>query len=322
MNGRILLVEDDPPLLRAYQRTLERAGFRVEEAQDGEQALERFRQTTVDLVLSDLAMPAISGLEILRRVRANDPDIPVILMTASPAVESAAEALEHGALRYLRKPVDLDLLISTVSKAIRDYRLARAKRRALADLAAQGTTFDDTEELSLTFARGAETLWAALQPIVRWSSKRLCGYEALMRCGEPKLPHPGALLSAAERLGCLDELGRAMRARVAERIPEAPPEALLFVNLHAQDLRDDQLLSGAAPLSRYATRVVLEITERAALEGLPDLRGRMDALRALGYRIAVDDLGAGYAGLSSFTALRPDIVKVDMSLVRDVHLGA
>jgi EAL domain-containing protein (putative c-di-GMP-specific phosphodiesterase class I) len=63
--------------------------------------------------------------------------------------------------------------------------------------------------------------------------------------------------------------------------------------------------------------VVLEITERASLEGIPDFRTRILNLRDLGYRIAVDDLGAGYAGLNTFAALEPDVVKLDMTLVRN-----
>jgi EAL domain-containing protein (putative c-di-GMP-specific phosphodiesterase class I) len=68
-----------------------------------------------------------------------------------------------------------------------------------------------------------------------------------------------------------------------------------------------------------ATRVVLEITERAALEDVSEVREKVAALRTLGFRIAIDDLGAGYAGLTAFAQLEPEVVKLDMSLVRDVH---
>jgi EAL domain-containing protein (putative c-di-GMP-specific phosphodiesterase class I) len=78
------------------------------------------------------------------------------------------------------------------------------------------------------------------------------------------------------------------------------------------------LLSAASPLSGIASRVVLEITERASVSEIKDLSTRIQRLRDLGFRIAVDDLGAGYAGLTSFAQLRPDIVKIDMSLIRDV----
>ena len=84
-------------------------------------------------------------------------------------------------------------------------------------------------------------------------------------------------------------------------------------------------LGGKRPLSRKgaltpcAHGVVLEVTERAALEKVPGLTAGVSRLRELGFRLALDDLGAGYAGLSSFALLEPEIVKVDMSLVRGIH---
>ncbi|MGD0836478.1 MAG: EAL domain-containing protein, partial [Polyangia bacterium] len=72
-------------------------------------------------------------------------------------------------------------------------------------------------------------------------------------------------------------------------------------------------------LSRVAERVVLEVTERASLAAIDDTEARMTRLRDLGFRIALDDLGAGYSGLSSFTTLQPEVVKYDMSLVRGVE---
>jgi EAL domain-containing protein (putative c-di-GMP-specific phosphodiesterase class I) len=91
------------------------------------------------------------------------------------------------------------------------------------------------------------------------------------------------------------------------------------VNLHTHDLLDDDLYRKDAPLTKLADRVVLEITERAAIDDVSDVRVRVANLRRMGFRIAIDDLGAGYAGLSSFAALEPEIVKLDMSLVRNVH---
>ena len=113
-----------------------------------------------------------------------------------------------------------------------------------------------------------------------------------------------------------------IRDRVAETLDANPIEGLLFVNLHAMELDDDSIMMPDAPLSRHAHRVVLEITERAPLERIRDVTGRVAQLRALGYRIAVDDLGAGYAGLTSFAHLEPEVVKVDMSLVRGIDGSA
>jgi EAL domain-containing protein (putative c-di-GMP-specific phosphodiesterase class I) len=91
------------------------------------------------------------------------------------------------------------------------------------------------------------------------------------------------------------------------------------VNLHAADLNDEELYSAEAPLTALAPTVILEITERASLWSVPDVERRVKDLREMGFRIAIDDLGAGYAGLTSFAALEPDVVKLDMSIVQGVH---
>lgn len=90
------------------------------------------------------------------------------------------------------------------------------------------------------------------------------------------------------------------------------------MNLHPSDLTDVDLVSEVAPLTGVASRVVLEVTERASLESSHELSARLARLRELGFRVAVDDIGAGYSGLTSFADLMPEIVKIDMSLVRDV----
>jgi EAL domain-containing protein (putative c-di-GMP-specific phosphodiesterase class I) len=158
----------------------------------------------------------------------------------------------------------------------------------------------------------------AFQPILRVSDQSVFGYEALMRSNEPALPGPGSVIDAAERLGQLGRLGRIVRERACSPLPGCDDSCFLFVNLHPMDLVDPDVAAADSALGKVAHRVVLEITERASLESMDNVRARIKALRDIGFRIAVDDLGAGYAGLSSFALLEPDIVKLDMTLVRDV----
>jgi len=183
--------------------------------------------------------------------------------------------------------------------------------------AAEQTT--QLRELEDKLDRCLAAMTMHFQPIVHASTRARFGYEALLRSTDKSLPHPGAILDAAERLERIPTLGRAVRAQSAKVFAAAPAErGVVFINLHLLDLFDKQLTSAFAPLSKIASRVILEITERTSLEGQIDLRYRVAELRELGYRIAIDDLGGGHSRMGTFTLLDCDLVKLDMSLVRDV----
>lgn len=314
-DDRVLVVDDEPALLNLISAALTAAGFRVTTAPDGMTAAAIAEREAFEVILSDIQMPGMSGLELLQAVRAHDLDVPIILMTGWPDVETASNAVELGALRYLVKPIPLDVLKDAVERAARLHALARIRRRALELSGSPTSLAADKAGLMASFDRALPTLSLAFQAIVAPARREVFAYEALLRSREPLLPTPLALLEAAERLERLPELGRCVRQLAADALLRLPAESLLFVNLHPQDLLDEDLLSEHAVLSRHAPRVVLEITERAALDGIDDVEGRVKRLRALGYRIALDDLGAGYSSLNSFAQLEPDFVKLDRSLV-------
>jgi EAL domain-containing protein (putative c-di-GMP-specific phosphodiesterase class I) len=316
VKGRVLIVDDESALLEVWSEILADAGWEVETASNGSKALEVVLQKSFDTILTDIDMPGLNGLQLLRAIRARDLDVPVVLMTGNPRTETAIEAVEQGALRYLVKPVAAATLTEAVEAAVRLHRIARLKREALAYLGGESASPGDVAGLEAAFARGLQGLWMAYQPIV-YADGRVFGHEALMRSDLRALPNPGAMFDAAERLGRVHDLGRTIRARAAAS-PNGTSGASLFVNVHALELTDADLYAPSAPLSARAGGVVLEITERSSFERVQDLRAKIKTLRELGYRIAVDDLGAGYAGLTSFAALEPDVVKLDMALIRGV----
>lgn len=169
------------------------------------------------------------------------------------------------------------------------------------------------------FAECLSTLNMHYQPIVHTVGRRRFGYEALLRSKSRALPHPGAILDAAERLERITQLGREIRNHVARTMATEPMErGVVFVNLHLLDVLDRSLTSPFSPLSRIASRIVLEITERTSLDAIADLRYRVAELRALGFRIAIDDLGGGHERMRTFGLGDTDFVKLDMALVRDV----
>lgn len=315
--GRVLLVDDEQQVLNAYARVLRAAGLVVVTLPDGRDVEALLGAEPFDVVVCDIRMPGTTGIDILRSVRGRDPDLPVILMTAGGDLSSAVEAVEHGALRYLLKPIAPELLADTATGAIRLRRLALAQRRAF-ELYGSATANETARlELSSRLDAALSTLHLEYQPIVHYAARSVFAYEALVRSQEPTLALPEPLLQAAEKLDRLFDVGRSVRSRVAENIARAQVPCV-FVNLHPRDLEDDELLSSAAPLSRFASRVVLEVTERASLSDVSDLRVRLASLRRMGYRLAVDDLGAGYAGLTWFAQLEPDVVKLDMALTRAI----
>jgi EAL domain-containing protein (putative c-di-GMP-specific phosphodiesterase class I) len=318
----VMVVDDEPVTARGYARTLAAAGFKVTVAHDGREAAALAKSKRFDTIVSDIAMPDMDGLALLRAIREHDLDVPMIFMTGSPALESAVEAIEYGAFRYLVKPVEPDAMLEVVTRAVRVHKLARVRREAAAVHELEGRPIGDRAGLEARYASAVEKLWVAAQPIVSWSGKSTVAYETLLRTDEPTLRSPLDFFDAAERLGKAAELGRTIRGHVATLMREAPKDAHIFVNLHPADLEDDELYADGGALTPFAGQVVLEITERAALDQIHELGSRVTRLRTLGYRIAIDDLGAGYAGLTSFAQLEPEVVKVDMSLVRGIDGSA
>lgn len=318
--GRILVVEDDPSILELMRRLLEAKGYEVACADDGHRAHAILLERRFDLVISDINLPGMTGIELLQRTHALDADLPVILVTAGPTLESAIEAVEHGALRYLQKPLDIPATLEAVQTAVRYSRLSRLEGHALR-LARAHHGVEPSTDLEARFEDQIAQLHMVFQPIVDWSEHRVHAYEALARSHSPSFRSPITLFDTAVALDQSKRLGRKVRALSAEAMARAPGGTRLFLNLTSRDLVDDELYEDDTPLGRIAERVVLEITERESLVGVPGLRDRVAELRGLGYRIAIDDLGAGYAGLETFAVLEPDVVKLDMSLVRDIHLA-
>jgi EAL domain-containing protein (putative c-di-GMP-specific phosphodiesterase class I) len=315
--GTILLVDDEPEALRAFERMLRGVGYQVEAFTSAREAIKRVSAGGVHVVVSDISMPEMTGVELLRTIRAHDADLPVVLVTGLPAIDSATDAVEYGAFKYIVKPFEPEVLRSAVERARKLYRLARMKREALKLLGSNAISADRAG-LESSFYSALDSMWMAFQPILRATDGTVFGYEALLRTEEPTLIRPYLVVDAAERLNVLPQLGRKVRQLAAAAMSKAPPDAALFLNLHPLDLADEDLFDELAPLTQLASRVILEVTERAAIEDVDAVERRVSQLRERGFRIAVDDLGAGYAGLSSFALLEPEIVKLDVSLLRDI----
>jgi DNA-binding NtrC family response regulator len=131
MKRRILIVEDDEIFLRPLQRTLEVAGYDVVVAHGGEDAMDALKAEDVDLVLTDKRLPGMDGVELVRRVKAEHPDLAVVVMTAYGTIDSAVEAMRLGAADYLVKPLEADEVLLVIRHAIEFQELRSASRATL-----------------------------------------------------------------------------------------------------------------------------------------------------------------------------------------------
>ncbi|HUS29893.1 MAG TPA: EAL domain-containing protein [Kofleriaceae bacterium] len=316
--GRVLVVDDDDAIRRVCGRVLSAEGWEVVSAQNGRAAIEMLEASKLpfDCVVSDVNMPEVDGYELVQAVRKRDDDIPVLLMTGDPSLDGAVRAIDYGAVSYISKPFSSEALASAVARAARRHGVTRMRRRADSYMKAIGGN-DATDSIEARFSRALAQSWMAFQPIVDISAKRVFAYEGLLRTDEESLRRTDIFIATAERLDKVHALGRTVRAAVARAAADAPEGVLLFVNVHGLELTDEDLFAPSSPLAKLANRVVLEITERTGLDPAAGPT-RVAMLRKLGYRIAVDDLGAGYAALGALATLEPEIVKLDMSLVRDL----
>jgi EAL domain-containing protein (putative c-di-GMP-specific phosphodiesterase class I) len=318
-SGRVVLVDDDEVLASLSSRVLSEAGFEVLIATTVAGAKELLGGGDLDALISDVALPDGSGHDLVSHLRSLRSELPIVMMTGAPTVESAAMAIRGRVSEYMSKPVSPDDLVRAVRSAIESGRIGRLRDKLLAARFGGDEFVSDLSGTERSFSRALPKIRVVYQPIVRSADGTVYGFETLLRCDEPTLASPLRLLAAAEVLGRVVDVGQAVRTSVATTMHEHHERLeVMFVNIHPSELRSDVLLSAADPLLPLARRVVLEVTERASIEAGAKLENELARIRECGYRIAVDDLGEGYAGLASLVSLRPDIAKIDMSLVRNI----
>ncbi|MGB5107045.1 MAG: sigma-54 dependent transcriptional regulator [Candidatus Zixiibacteriota bacterium] len=131
---KILLADDDSALRRVLEFKLKKHGYDVVAVCDGEEALTRVKDNSYDLLLADIRMPKLTGIELLEKVRSVEPSLKVILMTAYATVPQAVEAVKLGAFDYLTKPFEDDQLLLTIEKALKFKRLEDENRRLKSEL--------------------------------------------------------------------------------------------------------------------------------------------------------------------------------------------
>lgn len=160
----VLMVDDEVVVLDAFVDILEGEGYRMFTAESGEKALEILRADAIDIVVSDIKMPGMDGLELLRIIHEIDAEIPVIMATAYSSIESTVESMRRGASNYLIKPIKVELLRSVLAEAATKRRMLRDNRE-LTELVKQRN--EELERLNKERERVLEVIAQDLrQPLI------------------------------------------------------------------------------------------------------------------------------------------------------------
>lgn len=262
--GKILIIDDEQILRQTLARILQHAGFEVTTAENGEQGLAFLETTGFDLVYMDIRMPGLAGLDALKIIHASQPDLPVVLFTAQPDVNSAVEALRLGATDYLLKPLKPEVIIEKTRTILLAQQKERRKKEILAQIA--------TLQGELKNIENGDTGLKPATPRANTSERFL---------------KRGALV--------LDLHAR--RLTVGDRVVNLPPTSfdyLLVLARHAPDLVDYQTLVAEAQGYQADVREAQELTKwhihhiRQAIE--PDVRNPIYLInvRGTGYRLIGD----------------------------------
>jgi EAL domain-containing protein (putative c-di-GMP-specific phosphodiesterase class I)/CheY-like chemotaxis protein len=333
-DARILVVDDVDANVILLRRILSSVGVtNAVGVTDPAEAIDIYPAFAPDLVLLDLHMPGMDGIELLLRLHGETPDdnfVPIVMLTADINPESRKRALAQGANDFLTKPFDA----TEVLLRVRNLLVTRAlylrvrehnevlrrnlERQQERQLRAERLGRYKSERLRGVLQRDALSM--AYQPIADLRNGAVVGCEALARFADPPYRPPNEWFAEADEVGMGPEF-----ELVAVGLGIAGfsfLESTMFLSLNVSPLVaiSDAFFESvrAAPLDR----VVVELTEHTRIEDYEASMPAFERLRSSGIRIAVDDAGAGYAGLQHILRLRPDIVKLDQGLTGGIDTDA
>src|SRR6476620_7217598 len=126
--SNILIIDDEKAIRKTLGEILSYEGYKIDEASDGEEGLKKFKDKTYDVVLCDIKMPKIDGIEFLEKSRETNADVPIIMISGHGTIETAVEAVKKGAFDYISKPPDLNRMLITIRNAMDKSVLSKEAR--------------------------------------------------------------------------------------------------------------------------------------------------------------------------------------------------
>jgi EAL domain-containing protein (putative c-di-GMP-specific phosphodiesterase class I)/CheY-like chemotaxis protein len=323
---RVVVADDEETVLDVLRAILaSEPGLElVGTATDAEGAIEIASRETPDVALVDVRMPGGGGSRAAREIAGLSPAPTVIALSADDDVGTVRSMLDAGASGYLVKDSPTNEILDAIRRSV-DVALNEADPPT-ADVAQTYAEFVSRQaresrawEHRRDRVRGllhGDAIQIVYQPIFDLLDGSVAGMEALARFDvEPSLP-PDTWFAEAEAVGLARDLEVAALHASLRAFAQIPPGAFLALNASptfavAPELRD-------AILGVPGERIVLEVTEHSPVADYEALSANLGALRELGVRVAIDDVGAGFASLRHVLRLDPDLIKLDMSLTHAI----
>lgn len=320
----VAIADDDPRVREALVSLVSADPYFevVGAAADAEQAVEMAHRRHPDIVVVDVQLPKGSGARVVRELSVLSPATRVLALSGYGDRKHVIQMLDAGAVGYMVKSADLDLLGALRAVSRGEHVLSHE------------ITGQVLEELSqfrfgapvLGAARIADTIETAsfsvaFQPICRLADGIAVGVEALARLSPDASLPPDLWFGEAWAVGLGPDLELALIREALARARRRPQGTYLSLNLSPEVALDPRFSTLVNDMERPGD-VVIELTEHYAVSDYDQLNERLDELRASGLRVAVDDVGAGYASFRHVLELHPDIMKLDVSLTAEIEIDA
>jgi EAL domain-containing protein (putative c-di-GMP-specific phosphodiesterase class I) len=321
----VLIADDEPSLRDALTELFEHEErvVLVGSAGDADEAISLARTRRPDVAILDVSMPAGGGPRAAREIMRLSPATRVIALSAFEDKRTVLEMLRAGAVGYLVKGAAADQIIGSIAKVVDGGASLSAEvvdaivgelRSQLRSEEIEREARDARRHEIGRFVAG-ESVTTVFQPIVDLRSREIVGMEALSRFHSLPLRPPYEVFAEAAELDLGIPLELATMRMALSSIDRIPVGAYLSLNCSHRAAMSGEL---ASAFGASAHRIVVEITEHEPVEDYGRLTAALERLRAIGVRVAIDDAGAGFASLRHTLRLRPDIVKIDISIVRDL----